>query len=318
MQPITVTALYKFVSLPDCAELQPELLAFCKAQGLKGTLLLAAEGINGTVAGSAEAVAALHARFAADPRLAGIEHKESYCDENPFNRMKVRLKKEIVTMGVPGIDPVAAAGAYVEPRDWNELIADPETIVIDTRNDYEVAIGTFTNAVDPGTTNFRDFPAWFEQNRERFDNARRIAMFCTGGIRCEKATAFVRAQGYEDVFHLKGGILKYLETVPEEESLWRGECFVFDERVSVSHGLKPGGLELCHACRNAITEEDRASPLYEPGVSCPHCHDRLTPERKAAFAERQKQVQLASARGERHVAADVEAARARKKAERGV
>lgn len=316
MQPITVTALYKFVSLPDYRSLQPGLLGFCGSRGLKGTLLLAPEGINGTVAGDDEAVTALHRRLKSDPRFTDIEHKESRCAQNPFARMKVRLKKEIVSMGVPEVDPTRTVGTYVDPGDWNELISDPETVLIDTRNDYEVAIGTFQGAIDPHTVNFRDFPDWFRQNAGRFHNKPKIAMFCTGGIRCEKATAFVKAEGFEDVFHLKGGILKYLETVPEEQSLWQGECFVFDDRVSVGHGLKQGEYDLCHACRHPVSAEDKASPLYEAGIACPHCHDRMNAQQKARFAERHKQVLLAKARGEAHVAADLEAAKARKQAER--
>ncbi len=313
---ITVAALYKFVSLPDFREIQPRLLEFCKAREIFGTLLLAHEGINGTVAGPGEAIEALIALLKSDPRLADLEHKESHCDENPFYRMKVRLKKEIVTMGVPGIDPNETVGAYLDPDEWNEVVADPDTVLIDTRNDYEVAIGTFKGAIDPQTVTFREFPEWFRQNKDRFHNKPRIAMFCTGGIRCEKATAFVKAEGFEDVFHLKGGILKYLETVPEAESLWEGECFVFDNRVSVGHGLKPGNYDLCHACRMPITEADKQSAKYLKGVCCPHCHDAMSGERKAAFAERQKQVELAAARGERHVAADVETLREKKRAER--
>jgi UPF0176 protein len=230
--------------------------------------------------------------------------------------MKVRLKREIVSMGVPGVDPNKVVGTYVEPKDWNELISDPETVLIDTRNDYEVAIGTFKGAIDPATVNFRDFPEWFRENRERFHNKPKIAMFCTGGIRCEKATAFVKAEGFEDVFHLKGGILKYLEEVPQEESRWEGECFVFDNRVSVGHGLRQGPYDLCHACRHPISEADKASPLYEPGISCPHCHDKMNAEQRARFAERQKQVQLARKRGEAHIAVDMSEAKARKRAER--
>jgi UPF0176 protein len=316
MPNITVTALYKFVSLPDFAQMQPRLLELCKAQGVMGTLLLAKEGINGTIAGSPGAIDAVLAWLKSDPRLADLEHKESFAAENPFYRMKVRLKREIVTMGVPDIDPRVTAGTYVEPKDWNALIADPQTVVIDTRNDYEVAIGTFQNAIDPKTTNFREFPAWFEQNKERFHNKPKIAMFCTGGIRCEKSTALLKSLGYEDVFHLKGGILKYLETVPQEQSLWQGECFVFDNRVSVGHGLAQGHYDLCHACRHPITQEDKASAKYMKGVCCPKCHDTMSDERKAGFAERQKQVELAAARGEKHVAADVESARERKRAER--
>ena len=315
MQPITVTALYKFVSLPDYRALQPRILEACKANDVYGTLLLAEEGINGTIAGPDAGIRAVLGFLKSDPRLADLEHKESHADENPFYRMKVRLKKEIVTMGVPGIDPTKEVGSYVAPQGWNALISDPDTVLIDTRNDYEVAIGTFRGAIDPHTVNFREFPAWFAENKDRFHNKPKIAMFCTGGIRCEKATALVKAEGFEDVFHLKGGILKYLEDVPEEESLWEGECFVFDNRVSVGHGLKPGPYDLCHACRHPISAEDKASPLYEPGVSCPHCHDSMSEEQKARFAERQKQVELAKSRGEAHVAMDIEEAKARKQAE---
>jgi UPF0176 protein len=316
MSAITVTALYKFVPLPDYREMQPRLLTECKRLELFGTLLLADEGINGTVAGSDDAIRALHRWLKADPRLAELEHKESFADENPFYRMKVRLKKEIVTMGVPGIDPRLSVGTYVDPADWNALISDPDTVLIDTRNDYEVAIGTFKGAVDPKTVNFREFPAWFRANKERFHNKPKIAMFCTGGIRCEKSTAFVKSEGFEAVYHLKGGILKYLENVPQAESLWQGECFVFDNRVSVGHGLKVGNYDLCHACRMPITYSDKRSAKYLKGVCCPHCHDTMSDDRKAAFAERQKQVELAAARGERHVAADVETARAIKRAEK--
>jgi len=314
MSAITITALYKFAALDGLAQLQSRLREFCARHEIKGTLLLAAEGINGTVAGSAEAIAALLEMLNAEPRLAGIEHKESFAATNPFARMKVRLKKEIVTMGVAGVDPVREAGAYVEPAKWNELISRPDVVVIDTRNDYETAIGKFSGAIDPGTTNFRDFPAWFENNRERFGNSPKFAMYCTGGIRCEKATALLRRQGCDEVYHLKGGILKYLEEVPETESLWQGECFVFDDRVSVGHGLKPGPYDLCHACRMPISVEDKASPLYAPGISCPHCHGKIEAKKQAALAERQKQVELARARGQRHVAADLAAAKAAKKA----
>ena len=316
MPAITVTALYKFVALPDYREIMPRLAKICKRHGIMGTLLLADEGINGTIAGTGEAIKKILAFLKSDPRLADLDHKESFAGENPFYRMKVRLKREIVTMGVPGIDPRVTVGTYVEARDWNALISDPDTVVIDTRNAYEVAIGTFKGAVDPKTTNFRDFPGWFRANQQRFHNKGKIAMFCTGGIRCEKATAFLKAEGYEDVFHLKGGILKYLETVPEVQSLWQGECFVFDNRVSVGHGLAQGHYDLCHACRFPMTEADKASAKYLMGVCCPNCHDGMDETRKAGFAERQKQMELAAARGEKHIAADVEAARGKKRIER--
>ncbi len=297
--PFRVAALYRFVRIAEPAALRADLAPFCCGRGIKGTLLIAPEGINGTVAGSDAAIEALVDRLGTHG-LTDLEIKFSRASSIPFHRLKVRLKAEIVTMGQPGIDPLSSAGAYVDPSDWNALIADPDTIVIDTRNDYEVAIGTFRGAVDPATKSFREFPAWAEANREMLEG-RKVAMFCTGGIRCEKATAYVRSLGLEDVYHLKGGILKYLEEVPASESLWDGECFVFDERVSVGHGLQEGEAELCRACRMPLTAADRASPLYEPGISCPHCHDVRSEEDRARYAERQRQVELADRRGEEHI-----------------
>lgn len=295
-----VAALYRFCRLKRFEELRAPLAAFCCGRGIKGTLLLASEGINGTVAGSEQAISELIGWLEAMPELAGLEVKYSVAAEMPFHRMKVRLKREIVTMGVEGIDPLHGAGAYVAPSDWNALIADPETIVIDTRNDYEVSIGTFQGAVDPQTKSFREFPQWVARHRDQLEG-RKVAMFCTGGIRCEKATAYVKSLGLEDVFHLKGGILKYLEEVPAEESLWQGECFVFDERVSVSHGLEVGQSELCRACRHPLTAEERLSPKFSAGVSCPHCYDQRSDEDRARYAERQRQVEIAEKRGLRHI-----------------
>lgn len=253
-------------------ELRAPLAAFCCGRGIKGTLLLAREGINGTVAGSETAIAELIAHLEAMPEFGGLEVKYSAAAEMPFNRMKVRLKREIVTMGVEGIDPRTSAGAYVEAGDWNALIADPDTVVIDTRNDYEVSLGTFRNAVNPETASFSEFPDWVAQHRGELAG-KKIAMFCTGGIRCEKATAYAKSLGFDDVFHLKGGILKYLEDVPAEQSLWQGECFVFDERVSVGHGLAVGGAKLCRACGHPLTPEDRLSPKFREGVSCERCFE---------------------------------------------
>jgi UPF0176 protein len=270
--PFRVAALYRFCRLEDFEALRAPLAGFCCGRGIKGTLLLAREGINGTVAGGETAIAELIAHLEAMPEFSGLEVKYSYADEMPFNRMKVRLKREIVTMGVEGIDPLTSAGAYVEAADWNALIADPDTVVIDTRNAYEVSLGTFRNAVNPETASFRDFPGWVEQHRSDLQG-KTIAMFCTGGIRCEKATAYVKSLGFDDVFHLKGGILKYLETVPAGESLWQGECFVFDERVSVGHGLVVGDNKLCRACGHPVTPEDRQSPKFQEGVSCARCFE---------------------------------------------
>ncbi len=295
-KPIRVAALYRFARLDAFEELRAPLAAFCCGRGIKGTLLLAHEGINGTVAGSEADIAALIEHLESIKGLAGLEVKYSSASEMPFHRMKVRLKREIVTMGVEDIDPAESAGTYVAPADWNALVSDPGTIVIDTRNAYEVSIGTFKGAVDPATSSFREFPAWVEAHRAELDG-RKIAMFCTGGIRCEKATAYVKSLGFEDVFHLKGGILKYLEEVPAEQSLWQGECFVFDERVSVSHGLVEGEAELCRACRHPLTGDDRQSPKYTAGVSCPHCFDARSDEDRRRYAERQRQVELAQAQG---------------------
>ena len=298
--PVVVAALYRFTPLTRFADLRQPLKAFCDAHGVKGTLLLAAEGINGTVAGSRAGIDALLAQLRGEPELAALEHKESCAGVMPFHRMKVRLKREIVTMGVEGIDPTLSVGTYVAPQDWNALIADPDTVLVDTRNAYEVAVGTFAGAIDPATESFREFPQWLEARAGQWKN-RKLAMFCTGGIRCEKATAYAKGLGFKEVYHLKGGILKYLETVPQAESLWNGECFVFDERVGVGHGLKQGELTPCRACRHPLTSQDRASPLFSEGVSCPHCHDKRTDADRARYAERQRQVERAELRGTKHI-----------------
>ncbi len=297
-----VAALYKFVELPDYRELREPLLQQCLANGIKGTLLLAAEGINGTISGSREGIDGLRAFLEADERFHNLSYKESFDQDKPFYRMKVKLKKEIVTMGVPGIDPRHVVGTYVEPKDWNALIADPEVVVVDTRNDYEYELGTFEHALNPDTKTFREFPDYVKDNLDPAKH-KKIAMFCTGGIRCEKSTAYMKEQGFEEVYHLNGGILKYLEDVPKEESLWKGECFVFDNRVSVDHDLQPGEYELCHGCRFPIREEDKASEKYIEGVACPNCYDTQTPEQRARFSERQKQMKLAKARNELHIGA---------------
>ena len=305
-------ALYKFVDLPDFAQIQEPLLAVCLENQLKGTLLLALEGINGTIAGSPDGIHAVLGWLRRDARLADLEHKESWSDEPPFYRMKVRLKAEIVTMQVAGVNPARMAGRHVKPQDWNALISEPDVVVVDARNDYEVAIGSFAGALDPKTKSFSGLPAWLEQQSQpgqalaAVDGKKpRVAMFCTGGIRCEKSTAWLRMQGFDEVYHLQGGILKYLETVPQAQSLWHGECFVFDQRVSVGHGLKRGPLELCRSCRRPIGGAEKASPLYESGIACPHCFDSKSPAQKLGFAERQRQVQLARSRERTHVGAQM-------------
>lgn len=306
--PICVAALYRFAPFANCAAIRAPLAALCRAEGVRGTLLLAPEGINGTIAGSNEGIAAVLAHIRSLPHCGELEVKFSRAATMPFHRMKVRIKREIVTMGQPEIDPLASVGTYVAPQDWNALIADPATIVIDTRNDYEVAIGTFDRAVDPQTASFRDFPAWFRAERERLlgeGTAPKIAMFCTGGIRCEKSTAFLKAEGVDQVYHLQGGILKYLEEVPPEQSLWQGECFVFDQRVSVGHGLIPGSYALCHACRSPVSAADQAAPEYEDGVSCPACFAERSDEQRAGYRERHRQELLAAARGVAHVGAEL-------------
>ena len=306
--PICVAALYKFSPIDDCAKIRGPLANLCCAQGVKGTLLLAREGINGTIAGSDDAIGRVLGHIRELLGGADIEVKYSRTEAQPFRRMKVRIKREIVTMGQPDIDPLGSVGRYVSPEDWNELIREPGTILIDTRNDYEVAVGTFSGAINPQTKTFREFPAWFQAERERLLGAGvppKVAMFCTGGIRCEKSTAFLKAQGLDEVYHLQGGILKYLESVPEEQSLWQGECFVFDERVTVGHGLVPGHYGLCRACRRPLSESDRASKLYEAGVSCPACHAERSDEQRAGYRERHRQECMAAARGELHVGASL-------------
>ena len=310
MSRFLTAALYRFVELPDFADLQAPLLACCEANAVKGTLLLASEGINGTIAGLETGVRRVLAHLRQDPRLAALEHKEAWAAALPFHRMKVRLKREIVTLGVPDVHPALMAGQYVKPQDWNALLDQPGVVLVDTRNDYEVLIGTFEGALNPATAAFSDLPAWVEREmapggKLASNGGQRptVAMFCTGGIRCEKSTALLRSKGFEDVFHLEGGILKYLEVVPETQSRWQGECFVFDERVSVSHGLREGQHVLCRSCRDPLNELDVASPQFELGVSCPRCFAKTTPEQKAGYRERQKQVELAKARRTPHIGA---------------
>ena len=297
-------ALYKFVSLPDYKSLQEPILNACESNHIKGTLLLAEEGINGTIAGLPLDIHNLLNFLRTNPlfkdRFADLEHKESFASEHPFYRMKVKLKKEIVTLGVPGVSPTKLVGTYVKPEDWNALISDPEVLLIDTRNDYEVDIGTFKGAIDPKTKTFREFPAYIA---EHFDKTKhkKVAMFCTGGIRCEKASSYMMDQGFEEVFHLQGGILKYLETVPEAESMWEGECFVFDQRVAVKHNLEVGDFDQCYACRHPLSPAEMQSTQYTPGISCPYCYDKISEVKRASLTERQRQVILAKQRGEMHI-----------------
>ncbi len=315
--PIVVCALYKFATLADFESLKPPLQRKMENLGVRGTLLLAKEGINGTVAGTRTAIDDLldfltkNEMF--EGRLKDIKWKESFSKEIPFNRTKVKLKKEIVTMGVDAIDPNLIVGTYVKPEAWNDLISDPDVILVDTRNEYEVQIGTFKNALNPHTTSFREFPEYTEKNLNPALH-KKVAMFCTGGIRCEKSTAYLKEQGFDEVYHLEGGILKYLEEVPKEESMWEGECFVFDNRVTVDHDLKRGHYDQCHACRMPITEQDKQSNAYQPGVSCPHCISDLTETQKERFIERERQVQLAKKKGEVHIGGDAKLAQQENKA----
>ncbi len=304
MSEYLIAALYKFVSLPDYKSLQEPLLKECEANNICGTLLLAREGINGTIAGPEEGIRHILRYLRSDERFADLEHKESWANSRPFYRMKVKLKREIVTMGVDFIDPETMAGEYVKPQEWNSLISDPDVVTIDVRNDYEVQIGSFKSAINPNTNTFTEFPEWVKRESQPggvLDGKKKVAMFCTGGIRCEKSTAYLKSQGFENVYHLQGGILQYLEDISEQESLWEGDCFVFDERVSVRHGLARGKYEFCRGCRTPINNDDKNSEHYEEGVSCPHCYEDLTPERAARLRERQHQVNLARKRNQYHI-----------------
>jgi len=304
MSKIVVAAMYHFVDLENFEELRKPLLEFMLAQNVRGTLLLAREGVNGTVAGNQKAIDELINWLKNDKRLAELKVKISYDDEMPFYRSRVKLKKEIVTMGVEGINPKEVVGTYVKPKDWNTLISDPDVTVIDTRNDYEINIGTFKRAINPRTNSFREFPEYVSKQLDPAKH-KKVAMFCTGGIRCEKSTAYLKQQGFDEVYHLEGGILQYLEDISETESLWDGECFVFDNRVSVNHALEKGEYDQCHACRLPITEEDKQSDRYKAGVSCPHCFGKTTELQRQRFMEREKQMQLSKQRGETHIGSDV-------------
>ena len=317
MNQLVVAALYQFVELPDYQSLREPLLDTCMSHGVRGTLLLAAEGINGTIAGSREGIDAVKIWLESDGRFNNLEYKESLMDADgiPFYRMKVKLKKEIVTLGVPGISPKMKVGRYVKPEDWNDLILDPETVTIDTRNDYEYEVGTFKGAINPETKTFREFPEWVAQNLDPKKH-KKVAMFCTGGIRCEKSTSYLLEQGFEEVYHLKGGVLNYFEEVPHTESTWEGECFVFDNRVTVNHKLEPGEFDQCHACRRPITEEDKQRPEFVMGVQCHHCMDEHSEAQKERYRMRQHQIELAESRGERHVGMDAQAVKERQEAAR--
>ena len=295
-----VAAFYKFVQLPDYKAIQPTLLQRCEDLGLLGTILLAEEGINGTISGSEKSIRRLFERLRQDQRFVDIHYKESWASEQVFHRMKVRLKKEIVTLGVEGIDPNLICGEHVKPEDWNALISRDDVRLVDTRNDYEYELGSFSGAEDPRTGSFREFPEWVTNNLDP-EKDEHVAMFCTGGIRCEKSTAYLLEQGFKNVYHLDGGILSYLEKVDQDKTLWQGECFVFDHRVTVDHDLNAGDYELCPACRMPLSPEDKLSPLFELHVSCPRCHDRISAEKREGLLERAKQIQLAEGRGERHI-----------------
>ena len=297
-----IAAMYKFVHLADYESMQPKMLSFCQERDIKGTILLAEEGINGTVAGTRMAIDELLNYLKSDQRFNDLKHKESCSNEIPFHRTKVILKKEIVTMGRPDISPTDRSGVRVDPKDWNALISDPDILLIDTRNEYEYQIGSFKNAVSPNTTNFCEFPDFVKQQLDPVKH-KKIAMYCTGGIRCEKASAYMLEQGFEEVYQLNGGILKYLDEIDIDESLWQGECFVFDARVSVDHELAEGSYEQCFACRRPISDEDLQSKDYQQGVSCPHCIDETTEEQRAGFSERQRQVKLADQRNQKHIGA---------------
>jgi UPF0176 protein len=300
MSQYLIVALYHFVSLPDFRELKVGLDRMCRARGINGTLLLAHEGVNGTIAGKEDDMRFVLAELRRDARLAGFKHKESWSVEPPFLRLKVRLKKEIVTLGVPGVDPTQRVGTYVKPEAWNALISQPDVLLIDTRNTYETKMGSFKGATDPKTESFQEFPQWLK-DRTDLTPKTRVAMFCTGGIRCEKASSYMLQEGFEEVYHLEGGILKYLEEVPQDESMWEGDCYVFDRRVTVNHDLEPGRYDACRACGLPLDDEDKTSPLFVKGVACPYCDGHTSDERKERFAERQRQIDLAEARGQGHL-----------------
>jgi Predicted sulfurtransferase len=312
----TVCALYQFVRLDDFEAFRTPLRELMVELEVKGTILLALEGLNGTISGSKESIDGVIQFLQDDGRFDNLEIKFSHSETTPFKRLKVKLKKEIVTLGVEHIDPLSSVGTYVTPQDWNDLISDPDVVLIDTRNNYEYEIGSFKGAINPNTETFREFPTYTKDNLEQY-RGKKVAMFCTGGIRCEKSTAYLKSQGFDTVYHLHGGILKYLEEMDEDQSLWEGECFVFDDRVAVKHNLEQGQYDQCHACRYPITQEDKAHPHYEKGVSCPRCHGSRSETQVSRYRERERQIQLSKARGEEHIgdhASQIIAAKAKKKA----
>jgi len=311
----TVCALYQFVRLDDFEKFRTPLRELMVELEVKGTILLALEGLNGTISGSKASIDGVIQFLQDDGRFDNLEIKFSHSEINPFKRLKVKLKKEIVTLGVEHIDPLSSVGTYIAPQDWNALISDPDVILIDTRNNYEYEIGSFKGAINPNTETFREFPTYTKDNLEQY-RGKKVAMFCTGGIRCEKSTAYLKSQGFDTVYHLQGGILKYLEEMDEEQSLWEGECFVFDDRVAVKHNLEQGQYDQCHACRYPITQEDKQHSHYEKGVSCPRCHGSRSETQVSRYRERERQIQLAKARGEEHIgdhASQIILAKAKKK-----
>ena len=303
--PFVVCALYKFAALPDYKEIQPVLKKLMVQHQVRGTILLAEEGINGTISGLSKNIESVLAWLKSDPRLSDLDSKISLYHKHPFLRTKVKLKKEIVSLGFPAADPTKRVGTYIEPKNWNALLADPDVVLVDTRNEYEVQIGTFKGATNPSTETFREFPKYVDEHLASYKD-KKIAMFCTGGIRCEKSTALLKAKGFDQVYHLKGGILNYLEKVPAKQSLWQGECFVFDDRVAVDNELNKGQYDQCHACRRPITEEHKTLPSYVPGISCLHCFKQTSHEQKKRYAERQKQIQFARSRGQQHIGGDMQ------------
>lgn len=300
-----VAAFYSFIDLSDLLQLKSEFTEFLKKQDIRGTMLIASEGINGTLAGKESSINEFKNFLKSKNLYEAKNFKTSHCEYDPFPRLKIKLKDEIVTIGNKLVDPKKIVGEYIPPEDWNQLIADAEVMVLDTRNTYEHSIGSFKNAIQPETTNFREFPAWLDQvEASGLDKNKKVAMFCTGGIRCEKASSFMRSKGFENIYQLQGGILNYLEKINEEDSLWKGECFVFDDRVAINHKLKVGSYDMCHGCRMPITESDKNSEHYERGISCPNCFNKKTPDQKKRYAERQKQVDLAKLRNEKHIGAN--------------